>query len=156
MNLLPITLLVLSKILCADGNIFDHLYRKSEPEPQPEPQPEPEQNMFPESSPEVQMQRYRYAPRAQVCLNSRTFEKYFDGKQRSCQKIRLNADRRNRACRLPEFNNNCPQTCGKCCEVCTLLCYAMHACHFDMNVRISFAVFLCDSRYHLTNLMTVG
>lgn len=50
------------------------------------------------------------------CLNSDTFRKEVDGVPRSCVWIRFLESRRVEHCVDPEVLNECPQTCGQCCD----------------------------------------
>ena len=49
------------------------------------------------------------------CINNYTFQQY--GKQkRSCSWIRASETRRRKNCLDIDVMNNCPQSCGACCE----------------------------------------
>jgi len=61
----------------------------------------------------------KITPRAAACLNSQTFSYYFDNLQRQCKDVRLKEDRRNAMCQIEVVRENCPQSCGECCEVCS-------------------------------------
>lgn len=50
------------------------------------------------------------------CLNSKTFTFYYAGMDRDCQNIRIDDFRREQLCIFEEVSQNCPQTCGLCCE----------------------------------------
>lgn len=50
-----------------------------------------------------------------ICGNSRTFTKFYDDKDRSCQNIRINPERQQAMCAFEDVVQNCRQTCGLCC-----------------------------------------
>lgn len=53
---------------------------------------------------------------AQTCLNSETYS-YLDGsKERTCKNIGFNESRRAELCAIAEVSQNCPFSCGVCCE----------------------------------------
>lgn len=56
-----------------------------------------------------------------ACLNSPTFKIDYEEDDRiktlTCISIRWKLSRREALCPLPEVNEKCPHTCGRCCEV---------------------------------------
>jgi len=58
----------------------------------------------------------KITPRAAACLNSRVFSYFFDNIQRQCKNVRLKEDRRYAMCQIEDVRENCPQSCGDCCE----------------------------------------
>jgi len=60
----------------------------------------------------------KITPRASACLNSRTFSYFYENKQRQCANVRLKEGRRQEMCQFEDVRENCPQSCGICCEVC--------------------------------------
>ncbi len=51
-----------------------------------------------------------------ACLNDQDYKYNDEGKLRPCSNIRINETRRQTLCLIAEVVNNCPQTCGVCCE----------------------------------------
>ena len=62
-----------------------------------------------------------------ACLNSPTFRIDYEEDDRiktlTCISIRWKLSRREALCPLPEVNEECPHTCGRCCEVSFLIKY---------------------------------
>ena len=54
------------------------------------------------------------SPATATCLNSLTYD--YDGQGHGCQWIRNKEDRRISLCQESEVREECPQTCGICCE----------------------------------------
>lgn len=55
---------------------------------------------------------------AGTCQNDREYKTpdTITVKPRSCKNIRIKESRRQRLCQVQEVRDNCPQTCGICCE----------------------------------------
>lgn len=53
------------------------------------------------------------SPTVATCMDEETFR--FQGKKRSCEKIRKNEYKRKTMCLEDEVRNSCPYTCGLCC-----------------------------------------
>ncbi len=51
-----------------------------------------------------------------ACLNDQEYTYDDDGKSRPCSNIRIKETRRQTLCLLDEVRENCPQSCGICCE----------------------------------------
>ncbi len=51
-----------------------------------------------------------------ACLNNQDFVFFYEGKARPCSNIRLKEDRRRTLCQEDSVRDNCPQTCGICCD----------------------------------------